>query len=323
MPANAARMATEPPADYAIGRPSSGDLPEIAAFTAQCDRHDFAAVDFTPASFELEWAMPRFEPATDAWMIRSADAELVAYAHMTRRPRVAPEVVGWVHPEHRGRGLGSLLVSLSEARVRQIVRAPDAEEPHAVVQWTNHARRDAAELLAARGYVLNRSFWRMSIELGEDAPPPPPWPVGVEMRPMRVGVDDEAVYETVVSAFHDHWGSAPLPFEEWRAVRMASRLFDPTMWLLAWSGERLVGAALNIDEDGEAWVQTLGVLREARGRGIGRALLVESFRAFHGHGQRQILLGVDSESLTGAPRLYESVGMAVDRQWDHWERELE
>ena len=310
------------PSGYAIHHPTRADLPAIAEFTALCDRLDTGGVDFTPASFEMEWAFPRFDPATDAWTIQSPAGELVAYAHVTRRPKVAPEAVGWVHPEHRGRGLGSLLVDLTEARVREIVEAPGAEEPRAIVHWTNHAVRGAAVLLEGRGYRVNRSFWRMSIALGEDEPPAPVWPAGVELRPMRVGVDDEAVYETVVTAFRDHWGSAPLPFAEWRKVRMGTRFFDPTLWLLGWTGDRLVGASLNMDEDGEAWVQTLGVLREARGRGLGRALLVESFRTFHRRGRRQVLLGVDSENLTGATRLYENAGMSIDRQWDHWEREL-
>ncbi|HUG48454.1 MAG TPA: GNAT family N-acetyltransferase [Candidatus Limnocylindria bacterium] len=323
MPPTTDRSAPQVPAGYTIRRPTRADLPAIAEFTASCDLHDTGGVDFTPAAFEMEWAFPRFDPATDAWTIHAPAAELVAYAHVLRRPKVAPETIGWVHPEHRGRGLGGLLVDLTEARVREIVEAPGAEEPRSIVNWTNHAVRDAATLLEARGYRVNRSFWRMSITLGEEEPAAPAWPDGVELRPMRVGVDDEAVYETVVTAFRDHWGSAPLPFPEWREVRMGTRFFDPKLWLLAWTDDRLVGASLNMDEDGDAWVQTLGVLREARGKGLGRALLLESFRAFHRRGRRRVLLGVDSENLTGATRLYENAGMTIDRQYDHWERELD
>jgi mycothiol synthase len=232
-------------------------------------------------------------------------------------------VVGWVHPEHRGKGLGSLLVDLTEARVREIVNAAGVSEPRIVAQSTNHATPGASELLSGRGYRLKRTYWRMSITLGEEEPAPPQWPDGVELRPMRVGVDDEAVYETMRTAFRDHRGYAPLPFPEWRNLRMGNRLFDPSLWLLAWSDDGLVGASLNADDDGEAWVQTLGVLREARGKGLGRALLLESFRAFHRRGHRQVVLGVDTENPTGATRLYESAGMAADREWAYWERQLE
>jgi mycothiol synthase len=316
------RIAPAVPAGYVVRRPAPTELPAVAEFTAACDRHDIDGVDMNFAALEAEWAMPRFDLSSDAWAIDSKDGDLVAYAHVTRRPRSAPEAVGWLHPQHRGRGLGSLLVDLIETRAREIVEGPGAEEPRAIAHWTNHATPGVAELLAARGYRMNRSYWRMSIVLGDEPPPAPIWPSGVELRPMRVGIDDQAVYETMVTAFRDHWGSAPLPFPEWRRLRMGNRLFDPSLWLLASSRDRLIGCALNMDEDGEAWVQTLGVLREARGRGVGRALLLESFREFHRRGHRQVLLGVDSENATGATRLYESVGMRADRQWDRWERAL-
>jgi mycothiol synthase len=323
MTSQALERARTIPAGYAVRHPTRDDMPALVEFAAVCERHDTGNVDFTAAALEMEWAMPRFDPATDAWVVESPDGELVGFVYLTRRPKAAPDVSGWVHPGHRGRGIGGLLVDLTEGRAREILDAPGGEGPRAIVQWVNRAVPEAGELLTRRGYRVNRSFWRMSIALGDEEPERPAWPDGVEMRPMRVGVDDERVHETVTTAFRDHWGSAPLPFPEWRELRMGNRLFDPTLWLLAWSDERLVGASLNLDEDGEAWVQTLGVLREARGRGIGRALLLESFRAFHRRGHRRVYLGVDSESLTGATRLYESAGMAVDRHYDHWERAIE
>jgi mycothiol synthase len=311
------------PSGYAMRHPTRDDLPAIFELCGVADRHDVGETDWTLASFEMEWAMPAFDPAQDTWIIESADGTPVAYAAISRRPKLEPEAVGVVLPEHRGRGLGSALVDLTEARVRKIVTAPGAEGPRAIVQWTHHADGAVATLLEARGYTADRAFWRMSITLGDQEPPAPAWPDSVEMRAMRVGVDDQAVYTTVQTAFRDHWNSSPLPFEEWRRLRMGSRTFDPELWLLAWSGDRLVGASLNADEDGDAWVNTLGVLREARGKGLGMALLVESFRAFHRRGRRRISLGVDASSLTGATRLYERAGMTVDRQYDHWHRDLE
>jgi len=309
------------PAGYSVRRPDADELPAIAAFLEVCDRHDTGGADFTLAELESEWSMPRFERTSDAWLVQAAGGGLAAYAHLTRRPNVAPDVAAWVHPDHRGRGLGTALVTLTEDRVREL--AATGAAPRSIVSWTNHPARDAAELLEAHGYRVSRRFWRMSIALGDEPPEAPRWPDDVELRPMRPGVDDEAVYDTVVTAFRDHWNASPLPFEEWRTVRMGARSFDPSLWLLAWSGDRLVGASLDADADGEAWVQTLGVLREARGKGVGRALLLESFREFHRRGHRKVSLGVDAENPTGATRLYEGAGMRVELQYDHWERDLE
>ena len=310
------------PPGYAVRRPTRADLPAIAELSAACDRYDMDGVDFTLATFELEWAMPRFDPTADAWMIDTVAGDLVGYTALSRRPKMPPEAMGWIHPSHRGRGIGSFMIDLSEARIRELAAEPGSDTPLTSVQWSNHAMTAKAELLTARGYRVTRNFLRMRIAFDDEEPPAPAWPDGVELRPMRVGVDDEAVYTTVRTSFEDHWGASPLPFDEWRKVHLESRLFDPSLWLLAWSGDRLVGVAINVDEDGEAWVQTLGVLREARGQGLGRALLLQSFGEFHARGHREIFLGVDAESLTGATRLYENAGMRADRQWDHWEREL-
>jgi ribosomal protein S18 acetylase RimI-like enzyme len=52
----------------------------------------------------------------------------------------------------------------------------------------------------------------------------------------------------------------------------------------------------------------LGVRRPWRGRGVGRALLVNSMMALRERGMTEAVLGVDTENPTGALKLYESVG---------------
>ena len=48
----------------------------------------------------------------------------------------------------------------------------------------------------------------------------------------------------------------------------------------------------------------------------------ESFVRFHAHGCTGAMLHVDSDSLTGADRLYERVGMRVIPQFATWEKGL-
>ena len=59
-----------------------------------------------------------------------------------------------------------------------------------------------------------------------------------------------------------------------------------------------------------------------RRRGLAQALLLHSFGQLYAHGMRCIGLGVDADSLTGATRLYEKVGMHVERRHELWEKEL-
>jgi mycothiol synthase len=60
-----------------------------------------------------------------------------------------------------------------------------------------------------------------------------------------------------------------------------------------------------------AFVAMLGVRPAWRRLGLGQALLLHAFGAFHAGGKRKVFLGVDSENPTGATRLYERVGMHV------------
>ena len=68
------------------------------------------------------------------------------------------------------------------------------------------------------------------------------------------------------------------------------------------------------------WVGVLAVRRPWRRRGLGEALLRESFALFAERGKRAAGLGVDAENTTGAVALYERVGMHVVRRSDTWER---
>jgi mycothiol synthase len=64
----------------------------------------------------------------------------------------------------------------------------------------------------------------------------------------------------------------------------------------------------------EGWISLLGTVRGWRGKGLGKSLLLHGMRSLKEAGIRTALLGVDSESLTGANRLYESVGFTVRSQ---------
>jgi ribosomal protein S18 acetylase RimI-like enzyme len=82
-------------------------------------------------------------------------------------------------------------------------------------------------------------------------------------------------------------------------------------------------AAAESEEDPElGYVGWLGVRREARGRGIGEALLRRSFVKFYELGKLGAQLVVDSESSTGANRLYERVGMTARPRFANWDRAL-
>src|SRR4029077_18824369 len=89
------------------------------------------------------------------------------------------------------------------------------------------------------------------------------------------------------------------------------------------AGDELAAAALcTIDDFGLGWVDILGTRREHRRRGLGEALLGQSFHALYARGAPKVALGVDAESPTGATRLYERVGMRVSSRIDLYAKNL-
>jgi ribosomal protein S18 acetylase RimI-like enzyme len=136
--------------------------------------------------------------------------------------------------------------------------------------------------------------------------------------------DARPVYEAHQESFKDHWETTRMPFEEWEHWLMREG-FDPSLWFIVEDGAEVAAISLCREHEGEkglGWVSVLGVRKPWRRRGLGRALLLQSFHEFQRRGFHAAALGVDAESLTGANRLYENAGMEVARRSDVYEREL-
>jgi mycothiol synthase len=231
-------------------------------------------------------------------------------------------VIGAVALSHHNRGIGSAIIAEVERRGRELAAG---HENVTLRMGALAGEPRVAALLTAHGFREVRVFWSMTLRF--DGPPPPPADVaGIDMRRLVPGQERE-VYQCAAEAFEDHWGDGFSSEESWLHRHVdASDSFDPELWFLAWKGERLIGLLLAIAEAEEdpalGYVGLLGVRREARGRGIGEALLRRSFVTFHRLGKRGAQLVVDSESSTGANRLYERVGMTAQPRFAFWDRAL-
>jgi mycothiol synthase len=275
--------------------------------------------------------MPGFDIETSTHVVLSPGGQIVGCIVVFDLgiPPVRQAVYGCVHPGFEGQGIGTFLMQWAEGRARQaIARVPDGLRV-AMQLNTSSAHEPTKHLFEKQGLNAVRYSWFMVTDLHEK-PPEPEWPDGIVLRTYQDHPDLEAVCRAVDEAFRDHWGHVGSPIEEmtkrWQHRIENNEKFDPSLWFLAMDGTEI--AAVNLCEshvggDTEVGlVDTLGVRRSWRRRGLGMALLHHAFGEFHRRGRKQVGLDVDADSLTGATRLYERAGMRVVRQLVRYEKEL-
>lgn len=158
------------------------------------------------------------------------------------------------------------------------------------------------------GFSPERTLLRMERPLPH--PETPRFPVGVEVRGFRPGVDDGAWLEVNNAAFSGHPENSDLDEEE-LSRRLAYDWFEAEGLRMAWEGDELVGfcwTKVHPDRSGEIYI--IGVAPGHQGRGLGRALALEGLRHLTTRGCPRVLLYTEGEN-EAAVGLYESLGFEV------------
>jgi mycothiol synthase len=269
-----------------------------------------AELDFGLDDIRAEWRTTDLERDTWAW---EHDGRIVAFGILRSRGDEL-SVNGFVHPDCRGRGLGTAILQATEARARKL----GGTKLDNGILATDRA---AAALLEAGGYRDIRHYHVMTVEL-EEPPPEPEWPEGLEPRPFE-REHARAFWAADDEAFQDEEDYESEPFEEFVSRRLESPRFDAQLWTAVWDGDDIAAVLIaNLNRFGAGWIGGLGVRRPWRRRGLGRALLLRAFGQLYERGERRVSLNVHTENPTGATRLYERVGMRVEREEILYRKEL-
>lgn len=265
-----------------------------------------------PDQMRLEWQVAGFEVSQRVALAVTPGGEVAGFVWLTSRGPDSLRMVLGAREGGPGRAARAALLDWGEARGRE---AADAERGHPVTVYVAVAPGDTetTAVLDGRGYSPYRVSLEMRIRL--DTPPPAPcWPAGVTVGALTPDRNESAVHAALSAAFETNWeGDRVPPFERWREETLADVGYDPALWVVTTddAGE-VVGAIGGTrywrGQEGVGGLFDFGVRTAWRGRGLGRAILLQSLRHFYGRGYRTVALRVDAHN-TVAVHLYESVGM--------------
>jgi ribosomal protein S18 acetylase RimI-like enzyme len=280
--------------------PSQAEAEAVLAVIVARDIADIGHPDFTLEDLREEWSAPGADPERDCFVAED-DGAIVGYASVDPRGLMV-----LVHPDHEGRGIGTALRTAAEARV--------LERGEPIRQPIPAANTVGIEHVRAAGYEREHVYQRMTADL--DAVPAPPDDAATPIRLFDLDAEGPEVHELIETAFTEIPGNVPEPYENWHAF-VAGRS-APQFRLAVDLDGRLAGAATGQRwEDGVGYVALIATARFARGRGLGRQLLLALLDAFRREGLTRAELSVHG---TNAPAtgLYESVGMRPAWRSERW-----
>jgi mycothiol synthase len=216
----------------------------------------------------------------------------------------------------RRRGVGTALLEAAAARLDAIRERHGLHELNLSAWDPNPA---AVGFAARHGFRHARNFWRMERPIGPV--PKPQWPPGIVMRTFdgseRALRDFCDAYNR---SFASHYHYVRSSLEDTRVVT-TQRHFRPDGVALAYRGESCVGFCRNARYGDPGEVAVIGTVPEARGIGLGRALLRWGVGWLQNDFANPVYLMVDGEN-ENALRLYRSEGFQVSLTRLHWSRDV-
>lgn len=290
---------------------AAADAKAVTEVVAALESSLYGPSTFSQADLEDEWS--ELDRERDTHVVREGE-RIVGYGAVRERGELW-RVEGYVHPDALGRGFGMLIATTLE-------EAAASGRASRIQNSVLEADPVAGPLLESLGYRAVRVFREMRIEL-EAPPPAPEWPAGLHVVPFDPEHDARDFHAAHQEAFADHWEYKPRDFESWSKAHLAGGRFDPALWCVVRAGDEIAaGTICTGGTYGGGFVNAVFTRRPWRRRGVGAALLADSFGRFWERGERSVGLGVDAASDTGAFRLYERAGMSPALGWVVYEKEL-
>ncbi|MFE7568891.1 GNAT family N-acetyltransferase [Streptomyces sp. NPDC057539] len=293
------------------------DAPAICELLNAIDTIEIGRPETGLNEVEADLRHPEVRLARDSWLAYESD-RLVGYGLLwddSGAERI--DMDHYVLPDRPDAAVR--LFELMEARATE--RATENGAGRAVVHMQLHSEPtlDTA-IIESRGWGRVRRYQVMVREVSPEATPVPVAPPGVTLRDCVAEADHRLAYELCERTFADHFDHQPRTYQQWLDDREGDRLDWSLVRIATVEGLGDAGVLVSRnDRVSKGWISMIGVVKEARGRGLGGYLLRHSFASFAALGRDTVGLGVDTANATGALKLYEDNGMRVHFAVDTWE----
>ncbi|MFW5471778.1 GNAT family N-acetyltransferase [Knoellia sp. CPCC 206450] len=291
-----------------VARPHTvGDAQAVCDLVAATEVVDAGEAAIEVEDIQGDWARSSFDLATQSIGVWDGD-RLVAAAEIFKGRRAD----AGVHPDLRGRGLGTWLADW----VEDCARSTGSR----LVGQTVPSSSSAEDFFRARGCREGWTSWVLQLPSGT-AIEPQPLPPGYALREFAGGEDGRTTFRLIEDAFNEWPDRDPSKYDDWAPRGPLRPGFEPWQIRFVTDADGTdVGTCYTILAADTGYVDAIAVRRDQRGLGLARALLADAFARAREHGASVSELSTDSR--TGALGLYEHVGMKVTQTWRHWMTDL-
>lgn len=300
------------------------DLAELLQLIRYCENHDQAlhpVNDQRIAQF-AEYNLGIL-PA-EAIIGRDNAGNLVAFAGVEiQTPDIdlaRAEVVAFIHPKYRGRGIGRAVLKWQENKARQLflkILPPDSQTDVRLANLVDAHLADRRRLYIAAGFSPRRTFEVMYHQF-KHTPIQAIQPKGnYQIKPWTEKADS-AIQTAHDLSFNDHWGT----LEEARSwFQLARPSLDPRWSFIALDKQNQIVGYIMVcrhparwiqAQRSEAYIELLGVAPNARAYGIGKSLITHAMAAVQQAGISYIGLDVDKDNPHGAKDFYARLGFTTE-----------
>lgn len=312
-----------------------GDVPAIVDLINACAAHDPFDKPTTIEEVASSFAQPLSNPTRDIILIDGPtqpgqpEGTVLALSRALCLDEPATDSRLYqlrirVHPAVRNTGIEQAISQQAIAHIRALETSGtlDPRSNVSVLAMTREEDAETNAIYRSMGLQPIRYAWEMERSLNDPIPQPKDIE-GITFRPYRHPEDNDLARTSYNNSFIDHFEFHAMTPEMWEyGISRPDMRHDLSILAEITTGDRqgqLAGFCicevmdannrrLNVQE---GWIALLGTTRGWRGVGLGKSLLLRGLQNLKNAGMQTALLGVDSESLTGANRLYESVGFTI------------